>query len=75
MKNLKYLLTFVIIFCCNLSIFAQESGMENTMLKSGKINVVVAVVAVIFIGIVLYLVRMDRKLTKMENEINSNKES
>ncbi len=39
------------------------------MRSMGKMYVVVAVIVVIFIGIVIYLVRLDRKLTKLENQI------
>ena len=38
----------------------------------GKIYVVVAVIAATFLGIVFYLISLDRKLTKLENQINSN---
>ncbi len=40
------------------------------MRSTGKIYVVVAVILAIFIGLVLYLIRLDRKLTKLENQIN-----
>ena len=45
---------------------------ENTdFLRSiGKIYVVVLVIVAIFIGIVLFLIYLDRKLTKLENQIN-----
>lgn len=40
--------------------------LENTMFSSGKINVVVAVVSVVFVLIVAYLISIDRKLKKLE---------
>jgi CcmD family protein len=40
--------------------------LENTMFSSGKINVVVAVVSVVFVFIVIYLISIDRKLKKLE---------
>lgn len=33
--------------------------------------VVVSVIAAIFIGIVFFLIYLDRKLTKLENQVNS----
>ncbi|MCO6477161.1 MAG: CcmD family protein [Phaeodactylibacter sp.] len=42
------------------------------MRSTGKIYVVVAVIVTIFIGIVLFLIYLDRKLTKLENQINDN---
>ena len=42
-------------------------GNRDYMRETGKINVVVAVILVIFLGIVWYLVRLERKLTKLEH--------
>lgn len=41
------------------------------MLANGKIFVVVAVLALILIGIFIYLFSIDRKLSNLENEINA----
>ncbi|MEZ4893302.1 MAG: CcmD family protein [Saprospiraceae bacterium] len=43
------------------------------MRETGKIYVVVGVILLIFLGIVLYLVRLDRKLTKLESQLNEEK--
>lgn len=44
--------------------------MDNTdfMLSNGKIYVVVAVVVTIVTGIFIYLVNLDRKISKLEKE-------
>lgn len=47
---------------------AQAPRMDSVMTKNGKIYVVVAVLAVIMIGIILYLTRMDRRISKLEKE-------
>ncbi|HEX2536101.1 MAG TPA: CcmD family protein [Chitinophagaceae bacterium] len=47
-------------------LWAQGGSMADTMRSNGKIYVVIAVIAVIFIGMVLYLVRLDRKVTRLE---------
>jgi CcmD family protein len=69
MKNLLLLILFMII---NLITFAQNdtAEMADVMRRDGKIYVVVAVILVIFIGIVLYLVRLDRKISKLEKSID-----
>jgi len=41
------------------------------MLANGKIFVVVAVLALILIGIFIYLFTIDRKISNLENEINA----
>jgi CcmD family protein len=48
-------------------------GNRDFMRETGKINVVVGVILLIFLGIVLYLVRLDRKLTKLEHQLNDDK--
>ena len=53
-------------------LFAQETQpveMADQMRASGKIYVVIAVLAVIFMGIVAYLVRIERKLAKLEKDM------
>lgn len=57
----------------NLTLAAQPKvEMADTFRNNGKIFVVVAVILTIFAGIILYLIRLDRKLTKLEkNHINS----
>jgi CcmD family protein len=70
MKNILTLLIFILLPSI---IFAQESQhveMAESLFQSGKIYVVVAVLVVIFTGIVGYLISIDRKITKLENEIN-----
>lgn len=52
--------------------FAQDQApveMASELRSSGKIYVVVAVLVIIFAGIVVYLTRLDRKITKLEKEI------
>lgn len=38
------------------------------MRHNGKIYVVVSVMVIIMIGLILYLVRLDRKMTRLEKE-------
>lgn len=50
------------------STFAQGSPglLEETMFRSGKINVVVAVVTVILAGLAIWMFNMDRRVKRME---------
>ena len=65
----RILLSFFLIIC-NYVLFAQS--MADEMRSNGKIYVVVAVLVTIFIGIILYLIRLDRKITKLEKETKIN---
>lgn len=68
----RTLLATLLLFTSALA-FAQRPSVEmaDTMRSNGKIYVVVAVVLTIFAGIILYLVRLDRKITKLENNRHS----
>ena len=45
---------------------AQDVAMADAMKENGKIYVVIAVILTILAGLVLYLVRLDRKISKLE---------
>jgi hypothetical protein len=45
---------------------AQEVKMADVMKENGKIYVVIAVMLTILAGLVLYLIRLDRKISKLE---------
>jgi uncharacterized membrane protein (DUF485 family) len=71
MKRFFLLLWFLLF---QLVSFAQERPqvqMADLMRDNGKIYVVVAVILTIFAMIVIYLVRIDRKLSKIEKNIHS----
>ena len=57
-----------LIFSCTLA--AQSAEPPADFLRSiGKIYVVVAVIVVVFLGLVFYLWSADRRLTKLEKQI------
>lgn len=63
---------FLILFCliiCSIAAFAQQTtnvDMADTMRSSGKIYVVIATIAIIFVGLAIYLFSIDRRLKKIE---------
>ena len=71
-KNISLL---VLLLGISLNLFAQESvnqsvEMADRFRADGKIYVVVAVILVILIGMFVYLVRLDGKISKVEKELN-----
>lgn len=75
----KKLLCFT-IFCslllASLFSFGQETDkvdMAEAMRSNGKIYVVVAVIAIIFIGLVIFLITIDRKVKKLEKQMEESK--
>lgn len=45
--------------------------MADKMRADGKIYVLVGIIAIIFVGITVYVVNTDRKISKLEKNINS----
>jgi len=45
-----------------------SNSLLNSLHSNGKIYVVVAVIAVIFIGLITYLISIDRKVSKLEKK-------
>ena len=70
MNRTKKLITFFILLAITTVANAQDGSkkveMADLMRSNGRIFVVVAVMLTILIGLVLYVVRLDRKLTKLE---------
>jgi uncharacterized transporter YbjL len=63
-KKLVLLLSFLSLIATQS--FSQAPDIEKTFHESGKIYVVVAVLTIIFLGLIYFLVRMEKKITKLE---------
>ena len=71
---MKNLVAIISLFLVSISTFAQEIQrveMADGLYQSGKIYVVVTVLSIIFAGIVVYLIMLDRKISKLEKEIKN----
>ncbi|MBC8052708.1 MAG: CcmD family protein [Sphingobacteriaceae bacterium] len=65
---MKKLLSFFVLILITLRVSSQEIEMATGLRSSGKIYVVISVIAVIFIGLVFYLFTIDRRVKKLENK-------
>lgn len=61
----------MLILLTALQVFAQSSGIEmaDKLREDGKIWVVVGVILLIFAGVIIYLIRLDRKISKLEKQV------
>ncbi len=68
--NLKKIILFFGMMATSLISFTQDKQVEmaDTMRSNGRIYVVVAVVITILTGLILYIVRLDRKMTRLEKD-------
>ncbi len=71
MKNSLKLFLFTILLMAITPVFGQGSEVEmaDTLRADGKIYVVVLVLSIIFVGIVAYMIWIDRKLSRLENHM------
>ena len=72
MHKFRALITLLSVLMVTVAVRAQEgvakTTIGETMRSNGRIYVVVAVMLTILIGLILYLVRLDRKISKVEKE-------
>ena len=68
--NLKRIITVVFLLCITIVTNAQDTVKPNSdfMRSNGRSYVVIAVMLTILAGVVLYLIRLDRKSSKLEKD-------
>jgi heme/copper-type cytochrome/quinol oxidase subunit 2 len=73
MNKLIAIVTFLAAFLFSHTSTAQQPEMADTMRSEGKIYVVVAILLIIFTGMIVYLVMLDRKVTRIEKKLPEKK--
>jgi hypothetical protein len=74
-RKIFFLLLLISPFLSGLTASAQDGDgsqkpeMADLLRSSGKIYVVVAVLVTILVGFFLYLIRLDRKIGRLEKEM------
>jgi CcmD family protein len=68
-KTVSLFLVFVTALFTSTA-FAQDAEMADGMRASGKIYVVVGIILIVLVGLVVYLFMMDKKLTRLEKQLN-----
>lgn len=75
----KKIYPLLLAFCCWLSTLPARAQTDTTAKKvemadgfraNGKIYVVIAVLLIILAGLIFYVVRLDRKINKLEKDFN-----
>lgn len=69
---MKGKLALSLLMLIGFNLHSQEVEMADNMRENGKIYVVLGVVLIILIGMIIYLISIDRKLTKLEKQIKNN---
>ena len=67
---MKKFFVLILLLLANAAVFAQQAGndveMADALRSSGKIYVVICTIAIIFIGLAIFLFSIDRRLRKLE---------
>ena len=62
----KYLLFFLLNFVLTLPLSAQNADIGEVLLQGNKLYSVIAVLLVILIGIVIFLIKLERRIKALE---------
>jgi CcmD family protein len=73
MKKTAKLLAFLMVAMGYPGVAQPVVEMADTMRSEGKIYVVVAIMLVIFLGLMAYLFLMDRKISRLEKRMAEKK--
>ncbi|MBL7731229.1 MAG: CcmD family protein [Chitinophagaceae bacterium] len=70
MKSLNKIALLLVALVSSLGAAAQKDngGLDSLMRSNNRIYVVVAVLVTILLGILFYVMRLDRKITKLEKD-------
>jgi hypothetical protein len=71
MKKIAYraIMSLILLLPC-LGVLAQEK--TDIMRDNGRMYVVVAVMVTILLGLIIYMTRLDRKIGRIEKELDKN---
>ncbi len=72
---MKKITNIILTLMISMPCIAQEVEMADTLRNEGKIYVVVTILLIILIGLLGYLVMIDRKVTRLEKKLENNKPS
>jgi CcmD family protein len=74
-KKVSRTLFLFLSWMMSLPVLAQDAAgdkkveMADGLRANGKIYVVIAVLVTIFLGLITYVVRLDRKISRLEKEV------
>lgn len=72
MKKIKQLIALTFSLLISGAAFAQSNATTDVA-GDDKINVVIGVLGVIFTGIIVYMIIIDRKISRLEKQRKQNK--
>jgi CcmD family protein len=74
---MKKLISLLVLFIMTLQASVAQTAepeMADAMRQSGKIYVVVGVITIIFIGIIVYIIRVDSRVSRLEKTLKDQRD-
>jgi hypothetical protein len=68
---MKIIVNSSVLFICLLTLAlpaSAQTGMEEYFYESGKIKVVIGVATIVLLGLLIYVWRLDNRITRIEKE-------
>lgn len=67
----KYAILILLFVTVSKTLSAQATSTADKLIEHGKLNAVIAVVAVILLGIFAFLFYLEKKIKKLEQEVKN----
>jgi preprotein translocase subunit SecG len=68
---MNLILSLLLVFHNSFYLVTSATGATDFMRETGKIHVVYGVLIIVFLGIVLFLIYLERKINRIEKKINN----
>lgn len=68
-EGMRYLTAFFFWLLCSTPVLLAQQTDPDFMRSMGKMYVVVGVIAAIFLGLIVFMFTIEKRLTKLENQI------
>jgi CcmD family protein len=69
-RRLKPIFLLLALLTTSVSFGSSSNFLDDTFYRDGKYYVPVLILSIIFLAIVAYLVTLDRKISKLEKDLN-----
>ena len=73
MNKIKFLCSAALLLCFTTSFAQQDVPMADSLRSEGKIYVVVIMILIVLVGLIIYLLLMDKQVKKLEKMLSERK--
>ena len=67
---MKAIITSIVVIVLSTHTLLAQSGVDDFFRSTGKIYTVLGVVVILFVVLIIYLIRLEKKVSKIEKQLN-----